>query len=159
MKRHCVLAFDIATRTGWVVASLDSENTITSHHEGFVHFGSDSYGLRFLRARQFFTDIISKFRPIIVAYEMVDKPKGHNAQLYPGYLSQLLVACEEKGVTYIGYSISTWKKHVAGKGNATKEEVAEAVEHKLGLITTDYDISDAAGVLLTCVTDCQNHTF
>lgn len=156
MKLHRILAFDIATRTGWVVASLDSSHTIVRHEEGFIDFGHDSYGQRFLRARQFFTDILTKFRPVVVAYEMVDRPKGHNAQLYPGYLSQLLVACEEKRVTYIGYSISTWKRRVAGKGNATKQEVADAVEQKLGLVTTDYDISDAAGVLLTCVTDCQN---
>lgn len=157
MKKCRIGAFDIASNTGWVMADLDGEGTVTQINYGDVNFGDSkkSDGERFVAARNFFRDILAKWKPKLIVSEDWEKPKKRGAVLLHGYRAQLLTACEDSGTTYIEYLTGDWHKALTGsrQPKQVKELVADIVERDLGLSDINNDISDAAGILLVALRD------
>jgi Holliday junction resolvasome RuvABC endonuclease subunit len=70
----------------------------------------------------------------------------HAAHVYGGYLAILQMYCAEKGIECIGVPVGTIKKHITGKGNATKQEVIDAVQ-EMGYSPKDDNEADAIALL------------
>ncbi|MFP5382262.1 MAG: hypothetical protein ACLGG4_08355, partial [Gammaproteobacteria bacterium] len=54
--------------------------------------------------------------------------------------------CEHHGVPYQGVPVGTIKKHVTGKGNASKDEMMAAMRAR-GYLPTDDNEADALALL------------
>lgn len=153
-KPNRILSLDIATNTGWAVADLGKDLAVSDISYGSVSFEAPSYGLRFINSRQFFGDMLRKYKPSCVVFEMVKNARGAQwAQLFNGYLSQLLIACEEVPTPYYSYAPTEWKKKLSGSGNTSKDDVAGIVQKATDIETDDRDASDALGILLVFLAD------
>jgi hypothetical protein len=83
----------------------------------------------------------------IVLYEQVRSHAGVDAShAYGGWLAILTAWCELHGIPYQGVPVGTIKRHIAGKGNADKQEVIDAVR-KLGFAPADDNEADALALL------------
>jgi hypothetical protein len=65
---------------------------------------------------------------------------------YGGYLAHLTAWAEAKRIPYQGVPVGTIKRHIAGKGNADKAAVIEAVR-ALGFDPQDDNEADALALL------------
>jgi len=92
--------------------------------------------LRFNRTLQEVFDSHGKLERGIghVAFEEVRRHIGTDAaHVYGGMMATLTRFCEENQIPYEGIPVGTIKKHIAGKGNASKDDVISAVNFRFGL--------------------------
>ena len=68
------------------------------------------------------------------------------AHAFGGWLAHLTAWCEHHGIPYQGVPVGTIKRHIAGKGNADKAAVIEAVR-RLGFAPADDNEADALALL------------
>lgn len=68
------------------------------------------------------------------------------AHAYGGFLAVLASLCEREGIPYGGIPVQTIKKHITGKGNASKAMVILAVKG-LGFNPADDNEADALALL------------
>ncbi|MBN4688608.1 hypothetical protein, partial [Escherichia coli] len=68
------------------------------------------------------------------------------AHAYGGFLATLTAWCEHHGVPYQGVPVGTIKKHVTGKGNASKDEMMVAMRAR-GYQPADDNEADALALL------------
>jgi Holliday junction resolvasome RuvABC endonuclease subunit len=73
------------------------------------------------------------------------------AHAYGGFLGQLTAWCEQHAIPYEAIPVGTIKRHATGQGNASKQQVIDAMR-KLGHAPVDDNESDALA-LLHCVLD------
>jgi len=73
------------------------------------------------------------------------------AHAYGGFLAHLTAWCEDKQIPYLGVPVGTIKKHIAGKGNASKNEVISSVVN-LGFNPKDDNEADALALLDLAIT-------
>ncbi len=104
--------------------------------------------MRYLRFRQWLTEIKSAAETLEAIYfEEVRAHRGVDAAHVCGGLVATLTAwCEHHGIPYAGVPVGTWKRTLAGKGNADKPTVMAAVQ-ALGYAPETQDEADALGVL------------
>ena len=145
-----VLALDLGTATGW--ALRDAEGAITS---GTASFRPDRFsggGMRFLRFKRWLTEVRNTAGGIDAVYlEEVRRHAGTSAgQVYGGWLAILSAWCEHHGIPYQGVPVGTIKRHVTGKGNASKEAVIAAVRDR-GFVPADDNEADALALLLWAI--------
>lgn len=143
-----VVAFDLATRTGWAVMRPDG--VIVSGVKSFQPTRLQGAGMRFLLFRQWLDELKASHRFTSVYFEEV---RGHvatiAAQIYGGFAATLTAWCEEREVPYLGVHTGVWKKALTGAGNAKKDLVQRCVAERLALAKPlGPDESDAIGVLL-----------
>ena len=108
--------------------------------------------MRYLQFSQWLENIPSLIgtHPTEVYFEEVKRHLGTNAaHVYGGFLATLTAWCEKESIPYQGVGISTIKRHATGKGNASKQEVIDAVKAK-GYSPHDDNEADAIA-LLECV--------
>ena len=142
-----VLALDLGTATGW--ALRDGGGVITS---GTVSFRPDRFcggGMRFLRFKNWLTEVKNTAGGIDAVYlEEVRRHAGTSAsQIYGGWLAILTAWCEHHSIPYQGVPVGTIKRHVTGKGNASKDAVIAAVRAR-GFAPADDNEADAIALLL-----------
>ena len=141
-----ILALDLGTQTG---RSLLHQGTITS---GTLTFKNDRYqggGMRYLRFSKWLDDIQSLAGGILseVYFEEVRRHLGVDAaHVYGGFLATLTSWCEAHNLPYRGVPVSHIKRHVTGKGNASKQEVIKAIE-AIGYSPKDDNEADALALL------------
>jgi Holliday junction resolvasome RuvABC endonuclease subunit len=83
-----------------------------------------------------------------VYFERVYAHSGTEAaHLYGYFMHTLAAVCEEYGIECVGFSVATIKKFMAGKGNATKEEMIMAAKLR-GFDPVDDNAADALAILL-----------
>ncbi len=83
----------------------------------------------------------------LVYFEEVRRHLGVDAaHAYGGFLGTLTAWCEIKKIPYTGIPVSTIKRFITGKGNASKLEVIEGVK-ALGHSPTDDNEADALALL------------
>jgi Holliday junction resolvasome RuvABC endonuclease subunit len=143
------LALDLGTITGFAIA----KNKEITH--GFISFKPQRFeggGMRYLRFTKWLNEILSLSIKIDAIYfEEVRRHLGVDAaHAYGGFLAHLTAFCEEKKIPYSGIPVGTIKKHVTGKGNASKKEIIEAV-NKLGFAVNDDNEADAIALLLYAI--------
>ena len=121
-----ILALDLGTKTGW---ALISGGVVTS---GTMSFANDRFsggGMRFLRFKQWLTEVKSCAGEIDAVYfEEVRRHLGVDAaHTYGGFMATLTAWCEHHEIPYSGVPVGTIKKAATGKGNAGKDEMIAAM--------------------------------
>src|SRR6266511_956869 len=141
-----ILALDLGHCTGWALRSACG--VITS---GAAELRQDRWqggGMKFLRFRRWLTELKADAGGLdAVLYEQVRSHAGVDAShAYGGWLAILTAWCEHHGIPYQGVPVGTIKRHVAGKGNADKQAVIDAVR-RLGFAPADDNEADALALL------------
>ena len=141
-----VLAIDLGTTTGWALRCHDG--LITSGTASFKPGRFDGGGMRYLRFTNWLTEIDRLSGPIAaIWFEEVRRHAGTDAaHVFGGLLATLTTWAELRGIPYQGVPVGTWKRCLCSKGNASKDEVIEAIAAK-GFSTESSDEADALGVL------------
>ena len=145
-----VLALDLGTATGWALS--DPAGPITS---GTMSFRPDRFsrgGMRFLRFKGWLTAIKNAAGGIDAVYlEEVRRHAGTSAaQIYGGFLAHVSAWCERHSIPYQGVPVGTIKRHITGRGNASKDAVIEAVRAR-GFAPADDNEADAIALLLWAI--------
>lgn len=82
-----------------------------------------------------------------VYFEEVRSHKGTDAaHKYGGFVAILEEFCEHHQIPYLGVPVGTIKKHITGKGNATKYAVIDAIKAK-GFTPVDDNEADSLALL------------
>jgi Holliday junction resolvasome RuvABC endonuclease subunit len=140
------LALDLGTQTGW---AIDRAGQITSGTHNFKPGRYDGGGMRFLRFQRWLDELHQLTSFSEVYFEEVRRHTStDSAHVYGGLLGQLSSWCEQHSIPYAGVPVGTIKRAIAGKGNASKDEVIAAVR-RLGYTPKDDNEADALALLLT----------
>lgn len=141
-----ILSIDLGTSMGWAIKK--SDGSIEHGVESFKLSRFDGGGVRFLKFKRWLTEIKSQFDGIdAVFYEKVRNHNGIDAaQVYGGFLAHLTAWCEHHGIPYQGIDVGTIKKSATGKGNASKQDMINAVI-ELGYVPHTDDDADALCLL------------
>jgi len=142
-----ILAVDLGTVTGW--ATRLSAGEIQSGTVSFRPSRYDGGGMRYLRFRAWLDDIATNAPGLSAIYfEEVRRHVGTDAaHIYGGLLATLTSWCEQSHIAYQGVPVGTIKKFIAGKGNADKQAVINAVRAR-GHQPADDNEADAIAILL-----------
>jgi hypothetical protein len=143
---NAILALDLGQKTGWAVRSADG--AIAS---GMVEFRPGRFeggGMVYLRFRAWLQEVDETAGGIgAVYFEEVRFHAGVTAaHVHGGFLAHLTAWAEMNRIPYRGVPVGTIKRHITGKGNASKEEVIAAVR-ALGFDPTDDNEADAIALL------------
>lgn len=146
MNRSIIIALDLGTTTGW--ATCDLRGNITSGTASFKTGRFEGGGMPFLRFKHWLTDFKNTLGVIDAVYfEEVRAHKGVDAaHKYGGFVAHLTSWCERHQIPYCGIPVGTIKKHITGKGNASKEEVVAAFKKK-GVAPIDDNEADSLALL------------
>ncbi len=146
-----VLALDLGTCTGWALQVRNGR--ICSGSQPFRPQRYEGGGMRFLRFQRWLNELshspASPNQLLIdqVIFEEVRRHAGVDAaHAYGGFLGQLGSFCEHHRIPYQGVPVGTIKRFIAGKGNASKEQVIAAVRG-LGHSPLDDNEADALALL------------
>jgi len=148
-QMHKILALDLGTNTGWAI--WQQRETGSGYQvSGTINFKNDRFqggGMRFLRFRNWLDDLNTGDTITSVYFEEV---RGHlgvdAAHAYGGFLATLSAWCEDHQLPYQGVPVSHIKRHMTGKGNASKQEVIKAIT-SLGYFPKDDNGADALALL------------
>jgi Holliday junction resolvasome RuvABC endonuclease subunit len=145
-----VLALDLGTKSGWALRGSDGQ--ITS---GTALFRNDRWqggGMRFLRFKRWLTEIKQAAGHLDAVFiEEVRRHAGVDAaHAYGGFLAHVTAWCEHHAIPYEAVPVGTIKRHVTGKGNASKDVVIAAVRG-LGFDPVDDNEADAIAILLWAI--------
>lgn len=154
MTLKTILALDLGTTTGW--ALRDQAGSITHGFASFKPQRFEGGGMRFLRFKRWLTEIKGTTEQGIdaVYFEEVRRHLGVDAaHVYGGLMATLTAWCEHHRIPYEGVPVGTIKRHISGKGNASKDEVIRAVG-ELGFHVSDDNEADAIALLHLAM---QNH--
>jgi hypothetical protein len=146
INRSCILALDLGTTTGWALRSHDG--LITSGTVSFRPGRFDGGGMRYLRFTNWLTELDRLSGPIAaIWFEEVRRHAGTDAaHVFGGLLATLTAWAELRGIPYSGVPVGTWKRCLCGRGNASKDEVIEAVAAN-GFSPASSDEADALAIL------------
>jgi Holliday junction resolvasome RuvABC endonuclease subunit len=141
-----IISLDLGAHTGWAIRHSDGH--ITSGTAHLQPRRAEGWGRRFLRFGLWLDELIAATdRVDAVYFEQVHRHLGTAAaHSYGGFLSHLARCCEHYKIPYIGVPVGTIKLFIAGKGNATKQEVITSVK-ALGHHPTDDNEADALALL------------
>jgi hypothetical protein len=146
LQHQVILALDLGQTTGWAVRN--AEGVITHGTVQFRPGRHEGGGMPFLRFRGWLQEVDESVDGIdAVFFEEVHGHRGTAAaQIYGGFLAHLSAWAEMNKIPYEGVPVGTIKRHITGKGNATKEEVIAAVRAK-GFSPVDDNDADALALL------------
>ena len=144
---HTILALDLGTTTGWAMRTMSGR--IVSGTHDFRPRRFEGGGMRYLRFTEWLNELARHahgFRRVV--FEEVRRHAGTDAaHVYGGFLATLTSWCEEREIPYEGVPVATIKRHVTGKGNASKAAVIAAVRAR-GFDPVDDNEADALAILL-----------
>jgi hypothetical protein len=145
-----MLALDLGTTTGWALRSDDG--LITSGTASFRPGRYDGGGMRYLRFTNWLAEIERLSGPIAaIWFEEVRRHTGTDAaHVYGGLMATLTAWAELRGVPYQGVPVGTIKRHAAGKGNASKQDMVAAARAR-GFSPADDNEADAIAILLWAI--------
>jgi|SRR5690606_2372625 len=146
IEKSVIITLDLGTMTGW--AARKSDGSIVSGVVNLKPRRFDGGGMRFLKFRRWLDEMFIKYSPIYsLFFEEVRAHKGVDAaHVYGGLLAVLTAWCEENNIPYQGVGVGAIKKHITGKGQASKDEVIKAIEAK-GHAPKDHNEADALALL------------
>ena len=145
-----ILSLDLGTTTGWAIR-LPGGN-IESGSASFRPSRYDGGGMRYLRFHGWLQGVAADVGGIDAIYfEEVRRHLGTDAaHLYGGFLATLTSWCEQQRIPYEGVPVGSIKRFIAGKGNADKHAVVEAVRSR-GFHPKDDNEADAIAILLWAI--------
>lgn len=141
-----ILALDLGTKTGWAIR--DTTGAITSGTISFKQQRFEGGGMVYLRFKQWLTETKNAVSTIdSIYFEEVRRHLGTDAaHAYGGFMAHLTAWAEHHNIPYQGIAVGTIKKHITGKGNASKQEVIAAITVK-GFNPKDDNEADALALL------------
>ena len=117
-----ILALDLGASTGWATRGTPPAPEVMI--SGTISFKSRRFeggGMRYLRFRQWLTEVLVLAADPAVFFEEVRAHRGVDAaHIYGGFLAVLSALCEDRSIPYEGVPVGTIKRHATGKGNANK---------------------------------------
>lgn len=129
-----IIGIDLGTKCGISMIEIQKDHTVC--RTAAFNFDRKQYGMQF----HAFSDELHKFLKAHRSpktYVFFEDVKAHSsnaaAHMYGYYRGALQRECFMQGIQCIGIGVGTIKKTVAGKGNASKEEVAAGVDNLLRL--------------------------
>jgi Holliday junction resolvasome RuvABC endonuclease subunit len=145
--RSAIQALDLGTCTGWAMLTMSGQ--VVSGTHDFRPRRFEGGGMRYLRFMEWLTELATHAHGIRrVVFEEVRRHAGTDAaHVYGGFLATLASWCEEHGIPYEGVPVGTIKRHVTGKGNASKQAVIAAIKAR-GFNPVDDNEADALAILL-----------
>jgi hypothetical protein len=145
-----VLALDLGTTTGWAMQLAGGR--IESGTVSFRPSRYDGGGMRYLRFRGWLDSIATGAGSIgVIHYEEIRRHLStDSAHVYGGLLATLTSWCEQRSIAYQGVPVGTIKRFIAGKGNADKQAVIEAVRAR-GFRPADDNEADAIAIVLWAI--------
>ena len=139
------LCLDLGTTTGWALthANIVKQSGVAKFHPSRF----ESSAIRYVKFNRFLNDLEMQAEPITaVFFEAVRRHVGVDAaHAYGGYMAVLMAWCLEQQIDYEGVAVGTLKKHITGKGNASKQQVIDAVK-QLGHQPRDDNEADAISI-------------
>lgn len=90
--------------------------------------------------------LVSGVKQAEVAVCMVEEPGGVRSNQIIMAWGIIMAALAGKGFAVVSYPVSSWRKDVLGKGNATKEDSRRHVEESLGFKIEKEDENEAAAI-------------
>lgn len=147
LAKGSLVALDLGTTTGWALRGRG--DFISSGTVSFKPSRFDGGGMRFVRFRRWLEQLDSDAGPIeAIYYEEVRRHAGTDAaHVYGGLQAVLTSYCEEHLIAYQGVPVGTIKRFIAGKGNADKAAVIDAVRQR-GFAPVDDNEADAIAIML-----------
>lgn len=141
-----ILALDLGQKTGWALRNRDG--AIASGVQEFRPNRFEGGGMIWLRFRAWLQEIDETSGGVgVVVFEEVVAHRGVAAShCYAGFLAHLAAWAEAHRIPYQGVPVGTIKRHIAGKGNADKQAVIDAVRN-LGFDPIDDNEADALALL------------
>lgn len=132
-----IIGIDPGTHCGWSI--IEDGHRIASglwNLSGKRHEGG---GMRYLRFRRSFYELLSDGDIDAVAYEEVRRHEGVDAaHIYGGIIGQLAEICEAEGLPFTGIPVGSAKKMATGRGNCSKTDMINAANEKWNLnLSTD----------------------
>lgn len=143
-----VLALDLGTKTGWAFGSSLDPSVVMHGWQDFSPGKFSGGGMRYLKFENWLGEIVAQSHATEVVYEGVRRHVGTDAaHVYGGLMATLTKFCEKCALPYAALPVQTIKKWATGKGNASKEQVRDAVIGwgYTGLI--DFNQCDAIAIL------------
>lgn len=147
-----ILAFDLATLTGWAVLTPTGERVQSgtwdlSPRTGTRKRQKEGPGMRYVRAATAFGGLLAAYPGAVVVYEQVRRHLGTEAgHVYGGLVAELTRLCELGGHRYEGVGVAAAKQAATGKGNATKGEMIAAAARRWEVVVADDNEADALWV-------------
>lgn len=140
-----VISLDLGTQCGWAISR--GSKHVSSGSLSLKPNKFDSHGMRYSYLKSLLVNKNDEFNITHCVYEIVRSHTGTDAaHMYGGYLATVQTWCEENNVVYHGVPVGTIKKHITGKGKASKEEVIKCVKEKLGIFPVDDNQADAVAL-------------
>ena len=137
------IGIDPGTNCGWAVLDATGARIASGvwdlkprRHEGG--------GMRYLRCRSYFEELLAGRGMVIVGYEEVRRHAGTTAaHVYGGIIAQIGSICEARGVPYAAHPVGTVKRLATGRGNASKAMMVAAARERWPLFDGGNDEADA----------------
>jgi hypothetical protein len=164
-----ILALDLGTRMGWALlqaAEMLSGSISFATNKVGAPLAPAGFGVRsrwshhFLNFRNWLVEILggattasgaataSKHKVDMVVFEDVRNHAGvYAAHVYGGFVAILTSVCETLKIPYRGFGVKTIKKFITGCGNASKQDVINAVQTR-GYRPIDDNEADAIALAL-----------
>jgi len=142
-----ILALDLGTKTGWAFGDGKDIKRVYSGVQDFGLKRGESPGMRLLSFDKWIYEMLAKYKPVMVGYEMPHQRGGHSTQLLLGLLSILHVACEKAKIDYSPVHSMTLKKSATGSGKASKEQMISLATVKFKRKIIDDNEADALHIL------------
>lgn len=136
-----ILGLDIATKTGWAV--IENNQIIESGVQDFAIKRGESPGMKFLRFRQWISELIDMTQPKFIVYEMAHYRGGAATECCVGLITRVQEMAAAQGIEYTSVHSSTLKKFICGHGKADKKAIQEAMGKKFGITIIDDNHGDA----------------
>ena len=145
-----VFAFDLGTQCGFALGDYNGADkpAVISGSNSLKGSRFSGGGMRYVHFRKMLNEIVDAGGlPDQVVYEEVRRHAGTDAaHVYGGLQAVLTAWCEDNKVPYEAVSVGTIKKFATGKGNASKEQMIEAVT-SWGYSPDDDNAADALALL------------
>lgn len=141
-----ILALDLATRTGWCLR----ENGRLEHGvENFTPGRHESAGMRWLKFRRWIDYVAGeRFTPDLVVFEgWVARSGAGAAEITAGFTTRVVEFCTERSIEHTSVPPATLKRWTAGKGNAKKPAMLEAVCRRWSVRIDDDNEGDAYALM------------
>ena len=145
-----IIGIDLGTHCGYAVMSVagGQGSAMVSGAWDFTLTKYDSPALRVVRFKTALASLLALDTVSVVFYELVRRHRGvQAAHVYGALMTALMEVCNTYGVPYQSVTVQEAKKHVSGKGNASKDEVMKGVR-RLGFKPVTEDEADAIAILL-----------
>lgn len=137
-----IVGIDPGTACGW--AMLDQGKRISSGVWDLRPRRHEGGGMRYLRVRKLFEQLLDGNKIDAVAYEEIRRHRGVDAaHIYGGIVGQITAICEDRQVPFQAIPVGTAKKRATGRGNASKEEMVAAANKQWELALNDDNEADA----------------